>query len=187
MGNVENSALAWFCVRSQPKHEHIATANLRRLQGLEILNPRIRFKRASVRGPVWVTESLFPSYIFARFDLELGLETVCHTPGVAGVVHFGSFWPSIPDATISELQQLLGDDEVRIIEKTFRVGDEVEVASGAFAGFQGVITRVMPAQERVAVLLEFLGRQTVVQVGVDAIIMNGLKYGSRAIHARALA
>src|SRR5438045_4897016 len=134
-----DSDLAWFCVRSQPKHEHIAAANLRRHHQLEIVNPRIRFKRATARGPIWVTESLFPNYLFARFDWDIRLETVCHTPGVAGVVHFGSFWPTIPDTTITGLRELVGEDEVRIIEKTFQVGEDVEVSSGSFVGFQGLI------------------------------------------------
>src|SRR5438045_9291375 len=132
-----DSEFAWFCVRSQPKHEHLAAANLRRNHQLEVVNPRIRFKRPTTRGPIWVTESLFPNYLFARFDWKMSLETVRHTGGVAGVVHFGSFWPTIPDNSIAELRELVGEEEVRVIEQTIRVGDDVEVAAGSFAGFQG--------------------------------------------------
>src|SRR5438876_10708137 len=98
-----DGGLTWFCVRSQPKHEHVAAANLRRNHELEIVNPRIRFRRATSRGPVWVTESLFPNYLFARFNWKMSLETVQHTGGVAGVVHFGCFWPVIPDNVIEGL------------------------------------------------------------------------------------
>lgn len=178
--------LAWYCVRSQPRHEHVAAANLQRNHRLEVVNPRIRFKRATSRGPIWVTESLFPNYLFARFNWKAALETVRHTGGVSGVVHFGSFWPSIPSETIGALRELVGEDEVRTIEQTLRPGDEVEVAGGAFAGFQGIISRVMPARERVAVLLEFLGRQAVVEMKMEELILNGFRYGSRQIHARAL-
>jgi len=174
-------------VRSQPKHEHVAAANLRRNLQLEVVNPRIRFKRPTSRGPIWVTESLFPNYLFARFNWRTSLETVRHTGGVAGVVHFGSFWPEIPDATISDLRSLVGQNEVRTIEQTLQVGDEVEVAAGAFAGFQGIITRVVPAKQRVAVLLEFLGRQSVVELKMEALILNGCRYGSRQLQVRALA
>src|SRR5437868_10523319 len=92
--------LSWFCVRSQPKHEHIAAGNLRRLLDIEVFNPRIRFKRPSTRGPVWVTESMFPSYLFAQFHWRRMLEAVKHTFGVAGVVHFGRYWPILSAATI---------------------------------------------------------------------------------------
>jgi transcriptional antiterminator RfaH len=185
--SVVQPGLAWFCVRSQPKHEHVATANLRRNLELEVVNPRIRFKRPTSRGPIWVTESLFPNYLFARFSWKASLETVRHTGGVAGVVHFGSFWPEIPDATISDLRKMVGEDEVRTIEQTLRVGDEVEVATGAFAGFQGIISRLVPARQRVAVLLEFLGRQSLVELQMETLILNGCRYGSRQLQARALA
>ena len=47
-------APAWFCLRTQPKHEHIAAAHLKDDPGIEIYLPRIRFKRATRRGPVWL-------------------------------------------------------------------------------------------------------------------------------------
>ena len=167
---------AWFCVRSKPKHEHIAAGNLRQLLNLEVFNPRIRFKRPSRRGPVWVTESMFPSYIFAQFPWKGMLEAVRHTFGVAGVVHFGQFWPVLAEETIAELQHLVGDEEVRLVEPSVKVGEQVEIAEGAFAGFQGIVTRVMPAQQRVAVLLDFLGRQSTVELTISGIIKEGPQF-----------
>lgn len=161
---------AWYCVRSQPKHEHIAAANLRRNHGFDVLNPRIRFKRVTARGSVWVTEPVFPGYLFACFNWSQFLRTVVHTNGVSGVVHFGEFWPTIPENAIHELRHLVGEDEVRTIQQTVEVGEEVELSEGAFAGFTGVVTRVMPARDRVAVLMDFFGQQTVVEVGMGALI-----------------
>ena len=167
---------SWFCVRSQPKHEHIAARNLRRMLSIEVFNPRIRFKRPSTRGPVWVTESMFPSYLFAKFRWKGMLESVRHTFGVAGVVHFGQFWPVLAKETISELQELVGSEEVRLVEPAVKVGEQVEIAEGAFSGFQGIVTRVMPAQQRVAVLLEFLGRQSTVELKMSGIIKEGPQF-----------
>ena len=82
---------------------------------------------------------------------------------------------------------MTGEDEVRVIDQTLRVGDEVEVAGGVFGGFYGTVTRLMPARERVAVLLEFLGRQAVVDVKMEALVMNGFRYGSRQMCSRVLA
>lgn len=50
--SAHDPAPAWFCVRARPKHEHIAAARLREA-GLEVFLPRLRFKKGSVRGPVW--------------------------------------------------------------------------------------------------------------------------------------
>jgi transcriptional antiterminator RfaH len=168
--------ISWFCVRSQPKHEHIAAGNLRRLLQIEVFNPRIKFKRPSARGPVWVTESMFPSYLFAQFNWKSMLEAVKHTFGVAGVVHFGRYWPVLSNGTIADLQELVGTDEVRLVEPSINVGEQVEIAQGAFAGFQGLVTRVMPAQQRVAVLLDFLGRQSTVELSISGIIKDGPRY-----------
>ena len=159
----------WYCVRSQPRHEHIAAANLRRNHELEVFNPRIRFKRATRRGPVWVTEPLFPRYLFARFELSVMLPKVQHTFGVAGVVRFGAFWPAVSDSVIRELLSAVGEEETRVIEDTLQEGGEVQILGGAFDGFRAIVTRVMPARNRVAVLLDFLGRQTVVELDRGAV------------------
>ena len=50
---------AWYCVRTQPKHEHIAAASLGRNLGLEVFHPRLRLERATRRGQMRVIEPLF--------------------------------------------------------------------------------------------------------------------------------
>ena len=175
----EGITLAWFCVRSQLKHEHIAAANLRLLPHTEVFSPRIRFKRATRRGPVWVTESLFPNYLFARFDWRSSLRLIHHTGGVAGIVHFGSRWPTIPDATIEDLRSAIGENELRVVDDTLEIGQEVRISGGAFDGLEGVVTRVIPARQRVAVLLEFLGRQTSVEVREDHLVKLNSSPGLR--------
>src|SRR5512137_7046 len=95
---------AWFCLRTQPKHEHIAAAHLQQDSDIAVYLPRIRFKRATRRGPVWFTEALFPNYLFARFDLAACLRRVCHARGIRGVVHFGDRWPIVPETVIDELR-----------------------------------------------------------------------------------
>jgi len=161
---------AWFCVRSQPKHEHIAAAHLRNYEGIEVYLPRIRFKRSTRRGPVWFTEALFPNYLFARFNLASVLRKLHHARGVRGVVHFGAQWPTIPDGIIADLRATLGDDHIYVMESELSPGETVNISGGAFHGLQAVVTRVMPGRQRIAVLLEFLGRQTMVELDGDAVI-----------------
>ena len=162
--------LRWFCVRSQPKHEHVAAANLRRNLGLDVVNPRIRFRRSTVRGAVWVAESVFPNYLFARFDRGELVRDVQHTFGVAGIVHFGAFCPSIPDHIVEELRALGGPGEIRLIEQELNPGDEIKIAGGMFHGSTAIVYRVLPAKQRVAVLLNFLGRETQTEVDLAAVI-----------------
>ena len=167
------AAPAWFCLLTQPKHEHIAAAHLKDDPEIEIYLPRIRFKRATRRGPVWFTEALFPNYLFARFDLAACVRRVSAARGVRGVVHFGDRWPVVPEAVIEELRATLGADQVHVVGDELRPGESVRIAGGAFHGLQAVVTRVMPSRERVAVLLEFLGQQTTVELAGEALIREG--------------
>jgi transcriptional antiterminator RfaH len=154
----------WFCVRTHPKHEHIAAAQLRIEPDIEVFLPRIRYRRSTRCGLAWVTEALFKDYVFARFDLGIALRRVQSSRAVRGVVHFGHRWPTVPDAAIAELQKAMGGEDMRVVEDTLQPGDTVQIASGAMHGLQAVVTRVMPAKQRVAVLLDFLGRQTAVEL-----------------------
>ena len=164
--------VAWFCVRTHPKREHIAAAHLRQA-GIEVVLPRIRYKKASRRGPFWITETLFPCYLFARFDWRTSLRMVRHSSGVSRVVSFGSHWPTVPDSAIAELRQAVGENELHIIEEQVAPGDEVQIAGGAFHGLTALVQQVFPARHRVRVLLEFLGRQTAIEMDAEALVRPG--------------
>src|SRR4051812_20278425 len=161
---------AWFCLRTQSKHEHIAAAHLSREPGLEVYLPRIKFKRSTRQGPAWFTEALFPNYLFARFDFPIELRKVHHARGVTGIVHFGEQWPRIPDAVIDELRATVTGDEVHVIDTEFTPGEEVVISGGAFHDLRALVTRVLPTRARVAVLLEFLGRQTMIEVPMSEVV-----------------
>ena len=163
--------LCWFCIRAQPKHEHVAAASLRKDLGLEIFLPRLRLKRATSRGPVWFNEALFPNYLFARFALSSRLLAVQHARGVRDIVHFGPRWPVVPDTVILSLQAALGPAELHVLPDNFQAGQPVQIAGGAFHGLSAIVMRVMPSQERIAVLLEFLGRQTPVELPLASVVM----------------
>jgi transcriptional antiterminator RfaH len=160
----------WYCLRSQPKHEHIAAAHLSQEPGLEVYLPRIRFKRSTHRGPVWFTEALFPSYLFARFNLVTAARRVHSARGVRGIVHFGDQWPQIADHVIAELRATVGADQVHVLDQELRPGEEVLISGGAFHNLKAVVTRVLPARQRIAVLLDFLGRQTMTEVSPDSVV-----------------
>ena len=163
----------WFCVRSQPKHEHIAAAHLRQLAGVTVFLPRIRFKRATVRGAAWTTEALFPGYLFARFAWQTDLRAVQHARGVGGIVHFGERWPTVAAETIADLRATFGEEELHTVSDTLAPGDVVRVAEGSLRGLLAVVTQVQSGRDRVAVLMEFLGRQTMVELSLNAVIREG--------------
>ncbi len=162
--------IAWFCLRSQPKHEHIATAHLRRQKDIDVFFPRIRFKRTTRTGAVWVTEALFPNYLFAKFNWNHSLRAVHHSPGISAVVHFGLDWPVVPDEAIEQLRALLGKNELHVIPAEVAPGDTVRIAGGCLHGLEAIVTQIMPGGKRVAILLDFLGRQSSVKLDIGMVV-----------------
>src|SRR5438067_12691574 len=124
--------LAWYCLRSQPKREHIAAAHVRPIDGVEVYCPRIRFEKMTRRGRVWFTEALFPGYLFARFELAMHQKLVTYVQGVTGIVRFGLYPTAVPDQGIEEMRQQVGDDEHVIASQKLQEGDDVIVTSGVF-------------------------------------------------------
>lgn len=154
----------WYCVRTRAKSEHLAAARLPRLAGIEAFCPRIKFRHPTRRGPVWFTEAMFPTYIFARFDVRQSWKAVLYTTGVTGIVHFGDAYVPVPDGAVEALRAGVAGDGIRVFDRPFEPGDETTVLAGPFHGLQAVVTRVLPSRERVRILLEFLGRATEAEV-----------------------
>jgi len=163
---------AWYSARTKPKHEHIATANLRRNLGLEVFFPRLRLEKLTRRGVVRVVEPLFPCYIFVRCIVEERINEIQHTAGVGRLVHFGGRIPEVPDEIIEELQDCFAAEEILTVDSRLAPGDEVTLAGGAFAGMGAFVLKDLPAKKRVQILLEILGRPTTVEVERDAVMLN---------------
>ena len=170
IGIIDSGGPAWYCVRSQPKHEHIAAAHLRSVGGITVFCPRVRFKRQTRQGLVWVTEAMFPSYLFARFDLATLHRQVEYGQGVRGIVRFADRYPTIEDYVLDQLRDYVGENEIKDLDYAPSQGDNVRIAKGAFAGLEAVVTQILPARERVKVLMDFLGRKIEAEVECASIL-----------------
>lgn len=164
------AGLEWYCLRAQTKREPMAASMLRAQLGIEVYLPRLKHRKKTVRGPVWFTEALFPGYLFARINLKEHLRIVSTISGVAGVVHFNQQYFPLEDAKIEELQSIATVDEIVVIEETVKPGGAVEVISGSFAGIRGLVSQYRPAKDRVTILLNFLGRETEVEMPVTHVL-----------------
>lgn len=166
----------WYCVRTKPKSEHLAARNLKAFANLdEVFCPRIRYEKPTRRGKVWFVEALFPGYVFAKFDLREDLRAVNAASGVTGVLRFSDKYPVIGDAYICELKEEFPEEEkaIRIIEPTIEAGDDVIVTEGPMAGLQTVVTRLISGQDRVAVLLDWLGQEREAVVSMRSLTRPG--------------
>jgi transcriptional antiterminator RfaH len=164
IGIIDSGEPAWYCLRAKQKREHLAAAHLRALAGVTVFCPRVRFKRVTCQGAVWVTEAMFPTYLFAHFELSTMLRQVAYTQDVRGIVRFADEYPTIEDEVLAQLREHVGVQEVKELAYAPSEGDDVTIAAGAFAGLEAVVTQVLPAKERVTVLIEFLGRKIEAEV-----------------------
>jgi len=163
---------AWFCVRTHLKHEHIAAAHSQQLAGVEVFNPQLRLQRPTRRGRRWFIESLFPNYIFLRFDLETMLEKITYTPGVKQVLRFGGQVPEIPEAVIADLRQGLAGLDSKVVTVAPVAGEEVEIVAGAFAGMTASVTQVLPGNLRAQILLQVMGRLVPAELSLDLVLFK---------------
>lgn len=177
MNLTDPEKLAWYCVRTQTKREHIAAEHLRGQdrEDIEVFCPRLRYRKATRRGTIWWLEPLFPGYLMARFRLADADRAVTFCQGVRGLVRFGSEVPEIPVSFVESLrreyQTDIGTTEILTVSPSLRNGEEVEVANGPLAGMSGVVVEIAPAAERVKILLEFLGQPQVVDIDLFSILL----------------
>ena len=95
---------AWYHVRTRPKHERIAPANVRKNLKLKVFNSRLRLQRVTQRTVARLVEPLCPRNVFIHCVIEERMNEVQHSNGVSNVVRFGHKIPQVEDTIISELQ-----------------------------------------------------------------------------------
>ena len=113
---------------------------------------------------------MFPGYIFARFVYAQQHRAVEYSSGVYYIVHFGEQVATMAPETVALLYQKAGEDEVVTIDSEVSVGEEVRIVEGPLHGFEALVTQVLPARERVRVLLEFLGRSVETELSAPRVL-----------------
>jgi transcriptional antiterminator RfaH len=164
------SGSRWYVVQSQPNAEHKAVAHLER-QGFTTYLPRYLRRRRHARRIDIVPAALFPRYLFVGVDLERQRwRSIFSTIGVSRLVCQGEQPTPIADRVVDSLK--LREDAsgyVRLdYRPPFRSGDKIRILRGAFADCLGLYED-MRDSDRVAILLDLLGRKVRVTVDVDAV------------------
>ena len=166
---MSTSAVSWHVVQTLPRSENKAALHLQR-QGFVVYLPRYLKRRSHARKVDFVPSPLFPQYVFVAIDLlNQRWRSVNSTVGVARLICRGQFPVEVPHDVVLRLQRR--QDALGFVHQhrdAFRPGDKVRVRDGAFSDFLGYFEG-MNDGERVAVLLDLLGRKVRVVMSVDVI------------------
>lgn len=154
----------WYCINTKYHKESDVEVSLRKLQ-IETLNPRIKIRRLVAKKYRWVHETLFPCYIFAKFDYLQFYNLIRYTRGVKKIVSFGKEPAKCSSDMINIIKMNLVDNYI-IVDQLERLSDgvKVEIIDGPFAGLVGLFSKDSKASERVYILLETLGKQIRVEL-----------------------
>ena len=156
----------WSVCRLRPHRESVALYWLA-LKGFECYCPHIRDLHIRHGRQIERRPPLFPGYAFVWIQLQWS--TVGSTPGVSGLIMNGSGPAKVPDQVIAEIRQRERNGLVELPRREeFRVGEQVRILQGPFAGHFGLYAGMRP-RERVEILLQLLGGQQRVELAKDAI------------------
>lgn len=160
----------WYAVQSQPNAENKAVAHLAR-QGFDSYLPRYLKRRRHARRVEIVAAPLFPRYLFVAIDMTAQRwRSIYSTVGVSTLVGSGGFPTPVPEQVVASLRaRESADGFVQLDQRpSFHAGDPVRVVDGVFADSLGLYEG-MRDSDRVAILLDLLGRKVRVMVDAGAV------------------
>lgn len=165
------AGMAWHVVQVHPHAEAKAQIHLVR-QGFATYLPRYLKRRRHARRTETVPTPLYPSYLFASFDPAVQRWRSIHsTVGVARLVCNGDVPATIDEAIIRGLKGRESADGFIQLERRvqFAAGDKVRVREGVFCDCLGLFEGLSD-RERVAILLDLLGRKVRVVLDEDCVV-----------------
>ena len=162
--------MRWYVVQTRPNSEAKAVSHLNR-QGFATYLPRYMKRRRHARRVENVGAPLFPRYLFVSIEVTAQRwRSIYSTAGVSRLVCAGDFPTPVPDAIVTTLRQR--EDAAGFIELArqpqFRAGDKIRMLDGVFRDCLGLYDG-MPDRDRVAILLDLLGRKVRVLADVESV------------------
>lgn len=151
--------LRWYAIQTKPNKEREVAKRLSDLS-VEVFLPWMRTRRRIGTRFQWMLVPLFPGYLFCRLDIVVSGKVARYCPGVKDFLTFGNRIAEVGSEIIQTLKERCPDGIAEIEPLNVKPGDTVRINEGPFSGLEAIFERSLKGSERVAVLLEILGRQT---------------------------
>lgn len=170
---------SWYCLHTAPKQEKKVSLLLTRELELRVFAPSVRFRRMRAGTPIWATEALFPGYLFARFSFPIHGRRIGAVSGVTNIVSFGGVPAVVASSLIDVLESAVGETGLLQIDPVLAPGSDVIITTGPLRGIRALVSRVIPARQRIAILLEMLGAYREIEIEQDRIVLENPRRAAR--------
>ena len=160
----------WYVIHTHPKQEERANENLRSW-GVETLHAKLRTRRYNefTGAPTYITQPLFPRYIFAKFNAREQLPRIRFTRGVHNVVCFGES-PAPVDEDIIDIIRDRSDEHGFVkANDELKPGDNVIVSAGPLRNLIGIFEREIKGSDRITILLTAIEYQARLMVNKELV------------------
>ncbi|MCO4088128.1 MAG: transcriptional activator RfaH [Limnohabitans sp.] len=154
----------WYLAYTKPRHEATAQFNLEQ-QAFEVYLPLFKKFKTSETGAVAIFEPMFPRYILFRPSRAgQSISVVRSTKGISNIVRFGFEPATLQHDLVQRIRQLEQERHQAPLQalSPLKSGQTVRLKHTALGDIEGLVQSV--SCKRVAVLLEILGRPTLVQL-----------------------
>ena len=127
----------WFVLKTNPRAEKLVSLRLSEI-GIDNYLPIRRELKQWKDRKKWVDEVLFKSYVFVNTTERLKND-VFKVFGIVRFLYFDKKLAVVTDSEIEILNLFCKINEIKITNKGFESGDEVEIIEGALIGMRGVL------------------------------------------------
>lgn len=156
---------SWYVLKTKPSREFVVREQLV-ARGIESYLPL--WKPAQLNNLDKKLKPYFPSYMFAKVDLELvSLSSLKYLPGVNHLLLCDGLpirvEQSVIDAIVARVS-LLENSVTDTIGKVLVHGDKVRITGGVLEGYDAIFDRRLAGGDRVRVLIDFLQKRAALTI-----------------------
>jgi transcriptional antiterminator RfaH len=161
---VDAADAAWYLLQTRPRQEFRALEQLQN-QDYTCFLPTLTVERIQ-RGKLSASiEPMFARYLFIRLDtVSSNWAPIRSTRGVSRLVAFGDRLATLPGVCIDALR----NRAPQICRHAFAPGDRVAIATGPFAGLEGIY-QTDDGEARAVILIELMSQPRQLKLAVEAL------------------